>query len=359
MMNAPDWDEARRRWSLLWLGRHGGRPCITVKTPSGRPNSAGRAQSPEQLWLDPDYIVRAALGSFESTLYCGEAYPGHLLMAGWVVNAYGAAPRLDLDTIWCDPIKVDWDSPPTFDFDWTSHWFGRVQALHRAMVAAAGADRFAVGQGCFLPGSDLLAMVIGTEPALLAMAQRPDWARRAILKLAGNFVDVTRHFHELARGAGHEYWYGNTGWMPFWAPERFAATQSDISCMLSPEMFEQFIVPELDLAGEAFGKLWYHLDGQSAQHHLPRLLSLPYVRVIQFTPMASTPPNGPAYLDLYRRIQQAGRIVHVSVPVEHVEPLCRSLDPGLLCLETSCPSATAAAELLQAARGWTSAGRAA
>jgi hypothetical protein len=46
---------------------------------------------------------------------------------------------------------------------------------------------------------------------------------------------------------------------------------------------------------EAYGALWYHLDGGDARQHLPRLLSLPYLRVVQYTPAPCEPPNGPGH----------------------------------------------------------------
>ena len=63
--------------------------------------------------------------------------------------------------------------------------------------------------------------------------------------------------------------------------------------MLSPAMFDRFVVPELDVYGEDHGALWYHLDGGDARQHLPRLLSLPYLRVVQYVPAPFEPPNGP------------------------------------------------------------------
>jgi len=82
-------------------------------------------------------------------------------------------------------------------------------------------------------------------------------------------------------------------------------------------------------------------------------LSLPYIKVIQFTPEAGTPHNGPAYLDLYRKIQAAGKIVHIQLPAENVEPLCKALDPALLMMQTGCQSVREADELLASAVRWT------
>jgi len=353
-----NWSAARERWIALWEGRHLGRPCMTVVSPNKRPRRIPEPSSGEQRWLDPDFNVRLMRAVFESTHYAGEAYPSHLLMGGWTVQTYGATPRFSPHTIWFEPMSVDWADPPTFELDWESPWYKNILALHRAALAAAGRDRFLVGNACLMPANDILALVIGAETMLEAMAERPEWTRAAIVKLAENWIQLKRHFQELARPI-HDFWYGNAGWMPFWTPEPFVGTQSDISCMISPAMFDEFILPELDLIGRAFRNVWYHLDGQGACQHLPRLLSLPYIKVVQFVPEAGTPPNGPAHLDLYRRIQAAGKIVHISLPAENVEPLCRELDPARLCLHVSCGSPAEADRLLADAERWTREGLAA
>ena len=109
------------------------------------------------------------------------------------------------------------------------------------------------------------------------------------------------------------------------------------------------VVPELDLKGRAIGAMWYHLDGGDARQHLPRLLALPYLRVIQYVPRPAEPPNGMAHLPMYRQIQQAGRIVHIQIAADQVEPLCRALDPRLLMLDVSwsCKSPDEGRELLR------------
>lgn len=347
-----NWPETRERFTALWQGRHLGRPCITVTARNGAPVNVPKAQSGEERWLDVDFNARLMRAVFECTYYGGEAFPCHLLMAGWTAQSYGATPRFSTQTIWFDPISPDWDRPPTFELDWESPWYRKVLALHRSTLKAAGRDRFVVGQACLMPANDILALVIGAENTLCAMMERPEWTRAAILKLTDNWVALMRHFADLAR-ATHEFWYGNGGYMPFWAPEPYVSTQSDISCMLSPAMFDEFIVPELDVIGREFRNVWYHLDGQNAFQHLPRLLSLPYIKVVQFVPQSGTPFNGPAYLDLYRRIQASGRIVHIVVPPENVEVLCRELDPGLLCMDVRCNSTQEADALLANAERWT------
>jgi hypothetical protein len=347
-----EWPAAEKRLSALWHGEMLERPCIAVRAPreSSHPAPPPPADD-EARWLDPEYRVAIARHQLESTWWGGEAVPSCLLMANWVL-CLGGAPHFDARTIWFDTREVDFDRPSPFRHDPESPWVAKHRRLLEALCAEAGGDGFLIGQAGGLPANDLLSMQMGTQEFLLALMDHPDWMAEAILVGARDQLRARRECQAMLRELGHRFWYGGAGWMPFWAPEPFARAQSDVSCMLSPEMFERFVVPELDLCGGEHGALWYHLDGGDARQHLPRLLSLPYMRVIQYTPAPSEPPNGPEHLELYRAVQTAGRIVHVSLPAENVEPLVRELDPALLMLDTTCPSREAGEALLKESATW-------
>ncbi|HUU60515.1 MAG TPA: hypothetical protein VMZ50_13325 [Phycisphaerae bacterium] len=343
-----DWPEARERLCALWEGRRTDRCCIAVTAPGGK-NAEGPPPpaTPQQKWLDPDWLVRDALARLESTWWGGEAIPSYLLLAGWLV-CLGGTPRLAMDTIWWERIAVDFDTAPRFAFDPAGPWVRRFEAAYCAMAGAAGKDDFLVGQPCILPASDLLSMLMGTEEFLTALLDHPQWMAEALRQGAGAQVAARRHFRDRIANR-HDFWYGSAGWMPFWAPQPYMGTQADVSCMLSPELFDRFVLPELDLYARELGPIWYHLDGGDARQHLPRLLSLPYLRVLQYTPAPCEPPNGPEHLDFYRQVQAAGKIVHVQVPKQNVLPLVKALDPTLLMLQTACDSPREGRELLAAA----------
>jgi hypothetical protein len=354
MKYKPDWDDAQERLTALWQGRARGRPCLAVTAPSGRGlQPPPLPPDPEARWLDPDTVLGLARTQLENTWWGGESIPSFLLMGGWVVSL-GGTPHFDSRTIWFDPQPVDFTHASPFRHDPADPWVVKHRRLYERALAAAGWDDFLVGNPCILPANDLLSMHMGTDTFLLALVDQPEWMRKAIRTGARDLVRARRDLRDMAEGR-HRFPFGIAGWMPFWAPESFASTQSDVSCLLSPDMFEEFVVPELDELAAAYGALWYHLDGGNARQHLPRLLSLPALRVIQYTPMPSEPPNGPEHLALYRQIQAAGRIVHIAVPKTSVEPLIRALDPGLLMLQTSCASIEEGQDLLRAAERWTAA----
>jgi len=102
----------------------------------------------------------------------------------------------------------------------------------------------------------------------------------------------------------------------------------------------------LDLLAERCSIIWYHLDGPGALRHLPKLLERPYIRAIQWVPGAGNPENGPAYLDLYRQVQAAGRCLDLSASPPMVEFLVRYLRPEGLVLRTRAATPEQAHELI-------------
>ena len=351
MKYKPDWPDARKRLTALWNHTVLDRPCIAVTAPNRKPvKRPPEPAIPRQKWLDPDWIRADIVSRLASTWWGGEAIPSYLLMGGWTL-CLGGTPRFAMQTIWFDKLSVDFSRPSPFRYDKDDVWVQAHTALYETVADLAGWDDFLLGKPCTLPANDLLSMLMGTDSFLISLIDHPDWMRQAIVTGAREQRRMRRHLRDRIRNK-HQFWYGNAGWMPFWAPEPFASTQSDVSCMLSPDMFEQFIVPELDICAQEFGALWYHLDGGDAQHHLPRLLSLPYLRVVQYVPAPCEPPNGPGHLALYRQIQAAGRIVHIQVAKEDVEPLLKALDPALLMVQTHCDTAAEGEALLDAATHW-------
>lgn len=367
MKYKANWVETQERLTTLWEGRPTDRPCLAISVPNAnRVSKPGDRwdheewyQEPprdaETRWLDEDWVIRHALNTIKNTWWGGESIPSYLLLAGWLMSL-GGRPRFDFRTIWFEEFPVDFGKPHPFHNDPDDPWLKRYIRLYHALARAAGRDDFLLGSPALMPAHDLLSMHMGTQNFLMALVDEPEWMLRAITEGARDQIATRQKLWAPVRER-HLYWYGNSGWMPFWAPKPYNATQSDVSCMLSPEMFEQFVMPELDLIGNEFGAMWYHLDGGDALQHLPRLLSLPYLRVIQYVPRPTEPPNGVAHIDLYRRVQKAGRIVHVEVSPDQVEPLCRALDPRLLMLDltSSVKSPAEAGELIAAAKRWTSA----
>jgi hypothetical protein len=105
--------------------------------------------------------------------------------------------------------------------------------------------------------------------------------------------------------------------------------------MLSPAMFNEFVMPELERQLEFYDYAMWHLDGTAEIRHLDSLLSLKKLRAIQWVDeqWASTRRNPLVHLDLLKRIRRSGRSIQM-VPSENPDiavDLTKALGKDGLC----------------------------
>lgn len=94
--------------------------------------------------------------------------------------------------------------------------------------------------------------------------------------------------------------------MNLWAGGKLCHIQSDFSVMISSELFDEFVKPEL-LAQAAWGvRSIYHVDGQEQIRHLDTILSIDSLDAIQWTSVAGQ-PSPVEFIPQLKRIQAAGK----------------------------------------------------
>jgi 5-methyltetrahydrofolate--homocysteine methyltransferase len=117
---------------------------------------------------------------------------------------------------------------------------------------------------------------------------------------------------------------GTTSWAPMWCPGRYYMLQSDFSYMISPTMFERFVLPDLEAICNHLDYGFYHLDGKGQIPHLDMLLAIENLRGIQWIPGDGAPPPE-AWLPLLKRIRDAGKLCQVYVSAEGALTIAREL----------------------------------
>ena len=88
--------------------------------------------------------------------------------------------------------------------------------------------------------------------------------------------------------------------------------QCDFSYMISPRMFERFVVPDLSACCETLDHGFYHLDGIGEVPHLNHLLNIARLRGIQWIPGAGQPAPE-EWLPLLKRIRDGGKLCQVFI----------------------------------------------
>ena len=151
--------------------------------------------------------------------------------------------------------------------------------------------------------------------------------------------------------------YGFTSWQPIVSDKPWYSIQCDLSVMISPKMFERFVLPSLNNVSTAIGQTIYHLDGPGEIQHLDMLLSLPHINAIQWTPL---PISGgkiyqdfadPMSFDIYRRTKAAGKkMVLLTVHPSQIEAVINEAGADSFFMNTRCKTRSEAEELIAAAQ---------
>jgi hypothetical protein len=117
---------------------------------------------------------------------------------------------------------------------------------------------------------------------------------------------------------------GVSCWGPCWSNGRGYMLQSDFSYMISPKMFERFVLPDLEACCAVMDYAFYHLDGKGQLVHVDTLLSITRLRGIQWVPGYGKPPCE-EWLALLKKIRAAGKLCQVTVSPEGALTIIREL----------------------------------
>ena len=153
---------------------------------------------------------------------------------------------------------------------------------------------------------------------------------------------------------------GTSNWTMGCSSKRFVCIgQNDFTCMISPQMFEDFCWKDnMECCGHVDHTI-YHLDGPDAVRQLPKILELENLNCVQWIQGAGNPfPS--QWLDLLRQIQDAGKSVQVVYTANHgsdadmgmeLDVLCNGLDRDRLFFYIATDSIDKADMLVKQAHG--------
>ncbi len=354
LLYRPDWDEVRDRLRAIWEGEPLGRCGLHVTAPLADPPAIEPPEVPDdpvERWTDLDFI--AALNEYQhaTTFYGGEAfpmwnggYPGHTSIPAFL----GCPTELDMNTGWWEPILTadDWDATELAIDPANPWWQFTLRQLDRAVVESAGKSVPDIG-GALGGCGDTLAALRGTMKLLYDVTLDPERVLEAELYLMDMWIDVYGTLYERV----HEAAEGSATWFGLWAPGKTYTAHCDFSYMISPEMFQRLFLPAIEKQTHYLDYASYHVDGIGAFGHVPALLQLPDLQVIQILPGAGK-PSPLHYLDTLRLVQAGGKTLHITIPPEEVETALALLSARRLFIVTHCETEEQARYLLRMAETW-------
>lgn len=247
-----------------------------------------------ELWQDenqlPDFekIVNAQIENTKKFEYLGVSYP--VLPHQWasrgtpmVMCAYlGSRVIFREQTVWFEKFIDDWWKTK-IEFNERNFWVQASKKLMETQAKMIDDERIF----CMPDFGDALtcfSMMRGVENLMIDIVETPE----IIIEKIDEFVSAWVKAHSFFYDIFQKKLSGDASWL-LWAPGKTYACQSDFSTMISPKMFEKFVVYELEKIKDYLEYIAWHLDGPDEIKHLDTLISLPYIKVIQITPGAGKP----------------------------------------------------------------------
>jgi len=345
-----DFDECRERMCAFWAGKELDRPVIWVTAPRKNPLPGPPAPPPPTdpfaRWTDQDYRLRSADAAMRATFYGAEAVPNFdpQLGPGSLAIHLGSRPVFMPDTIWYKPCFNDLTTAPDLVYRADEQWWVWTLELVRK-AREMGEGKFTMAFPDLIENLDTLASLRGSLELLTDLVDAPNTVHR----YQGQILELyMRYYDELATLMGIPTWGSIFVSFPGWGPGRTCKLQCDMSAMISPDMFREFVQPYLAQQCRRVDHAFYHLDGPDAICHLPALLQIPELHGIQWTPGAGTEPvHSEAWWPMLREVQAAGKSLFLlGIPAELVPTFAREFDRKLMLISTGCATQADAEALL-------------
>lgn len=288
-------------WERYWSGTLG-RPIFhVVVTPE---HKAEYTQNYIPSFSRPNEIEQA-MTMFELQLdacrYVGDAYPMLWMNFGPGVLAAmtGGTGIPSDDTVWFEPGRF---ADCTLDeisvlFDPESEWARWLADCYRTANARFH-GKVKLGMTDLGGTLDVLSSLRGAQNLLLDLFDAPAAIKRLLREETMAFQQAFRYFDRILR----EESSGSSCWAGLLSSGSTYMLQSDFSYMISSEMFDEFVRPELAIHCDFLDQGFYHLDGSKQIPHLNSLRKIKRLRGIQWVPGDGNPMQG-AYSELLAQIE--------------------------------------------------------
>ena len=318
-----DWERVERDWTAF-LAHELDRPMVVMESRNMLVGLGSEVVTREFMLDKPiDELLDYYQSHLDNIHYFGDAWPkvfvnhGPGIASGFLgANVTGMPGQR---TVWFDtdePIPLE---DLHLQFDQANIWWKRVEDITRAAVERWG-DKISMAHTDIGGNLDILAAFRTSQNLLYDLVDAPGEVDRLVGEITRAWLIFYDRLYDIVKPAGR----GTSNWACVWSPGRTCMHQSDFCYMISPEMFERFVLPDLDAIFKTMDHAFYHLDGIGQIPHVDQLLSLNSLTGIQWIPGGGQPPPD-KWMDLLKRIRDGGKLCQVYVSARGARTIVKEL----------------------------------
>jgi len=309
---AERWARTKEVYRKWWAGELD-RPLVAVTVWGGeadRPEPTLAAQGFHSFYPDsvtPEQIVDRWDYDLSRCRFLGDAFPSVWPNFGPGAMAAFVGCRLEngTNTVWFHPEQEREIAEVKIRFDAQARWYRRIAGMEKA-AAERWQGTVQVGMTDLGGALDVAAAFRPSEKLLLDLYDQPAEVKRVRDEVHAAWWQYFDAFNRVMRPPNPGY----TAWTPIFSETPYYMLQCDFAYMIGPDMFDEFVKPELAASCRKLDHGFYHLDGTGQLPHLDSLLGIRDLKGVQWVPGEGTPDvaNWP---EVYRQIQAAGKRIQL------------------------------------------------
>ena len=314
-----NWDETLQRFDAWFHNKPTDRPLINGWVHSNKNEDLINVQtetpyeSVEERYLNPDKAYARLLNQYRTVIPVAEGFPQFSmnLGAGSMALYLGSEPTFVPETVWFNPFLDNYENklPLTFDPDnmwWTKH----LEIIKRQVELVKGTD-IAVCIPDIVENLDILSAIRDPQACCYDLYDYPEEIKQALDDITKLYPIYYNEIYDMVKRCDCSSAYTAFSIV---GHGKTAKLQCDFAAMMSPEHFNEFVVPTLENQCEWIDNTMFHLDGPECFPHVDALMAIEKLGALQWTTGARNPRAGDeSWYEMYRKVKNAEKGLWLSL----------------------------------------------
>jgi hypothetical protein len=282
-------------------------------------------------WWDTEYQLELFEYQLKHSVFNAETFPVFWPNLGPEVYTafYGVELLYKEVTSYAVSNIMEWAQLDNIALNFDNAYFRKIEEMTYAALDRCN-GKYMVGYTDFHPGLDCAAAFRDAQQLCMDMLLEPDHVKRLIDISSRDFHKVFNHFDSILKKHNQL----SVTWMGIPSFGKMHIPSCDLGTLISPEQFEEFVLPVLKNEVKQMTHNIFHLDGDGVAKHLDMILELPEINAIQWVQGVGDNLPIMQWVPLIKKIQTSGKSVVIDLQVSELESFMKAIKPNgvLLCI---------------------------